>query len=147
MSSKIPINVMFVEDDESAIKLFSESMKLWRVINPVVSYKTADEAWQVLKAAPKNELPDVLFLDRNLSGSAMQGDDLLKNLVSDIRYQDINIAMMTSGISDISLVDQYYDANVKAFFDKPISKADFRDFMEKLMFEIQYLKPNKIINN
>lgn len=141
MPNNIPINVMFVEDDDATLKMLLKNIASWEIVNPVVSFKTCEEAWKYLEEiARQDDLPDVMFLDRLFQYSGMQGDELLKRIRDNRRYDGINIAMMTAGHPDVTVLDKYYELHVKGFFDKPITKDDFDDFMKKQLFKIQYIK-------
>lgn len=83
------IRILYIENNESDIKLLIDSFKHYRIVNPVDVARTAKEAFEKIEV----DKPDLIILSLNLPD--MDGVAVLKTLKLSIGTSNIPIAVLS----------------------------------------------------
>jgi len=118
-------NVLVVDDFQFARRICTNVLKEIGLnnITEVSSGKAA------LDALPKKSF-GLIITDHNMPG--MSGIELVKSIKSDDNFKDIPIIMITSEGSKGILLEAT-EAGVSAFLNKPFTKEDLSEKLERLL--------------
>lgn len=83
------IRILYIENNESDIKLLTDSFKHYRIVNPVDVARTAKEAFEKMET----DKPDFIILSLNLPD--MDGVEVLKTLRSNKETWNIPVAVLS----------------------------------------------------
>lgn len=123
--TKLPIEIMLVEDNPGDIRLITELFKETDVRNQINVAFDGEEALQMLHREGKfatMTLPKLILLDLNLPKKG--GKEVLREIKSDARLMCIPVIILTTSQAEKDIVDTYkYSAN--SFISKPVDLNNF----------------------
>lgn len=114
--------VLIVEDERELTDLYA------RWLSDEYQVRTAYDAEQALELL--DETVNVVLLDRRMPGQS--GDETLDRILD--RGLDCRVAMVTAVEPDFDIIELGFDDYV----EKPVTKADLRDVVEKLLTRTTY---------
>ena len=118
---------ILVVDDQTAIQ---ELIKV-TLESKDCSVLTVGTGKEALKLA-KNEMPDLILLDINLSELGMNGLDVCRKLKGDAATKHIPIMILTASQEEL---DEWasYDTGADTFFTKPFSPMVLTDKVKEML--------------
>jgi CheY-like chemotaxis protein/anti-sigma regulatory factor (Ser/Thr protein kinase) len=119
--------ILYIEDNLSNLRLIERLLARW----PDVDLLTAMQGRLGLDLAREHQ-PDVVLLDLHLPD--MLGDQVLQELRSDPRTQDMAVVMVSADATP-GQVARLLSAGAQAYLTKPIDVKQFFDVLEHLLQE------------
>ena len=123
-----PVHCLLVDDNESNINAIEQQLVTWGI--QVSTAKTAQEA---LRICDSNQLSntrsdiDLVLIDKSIP--KMGGEDLVRKIRSQSRYDGLRLVMMTQ-LSEIVDVDHYQKLGVDTSYPKPLTTNDLLSIVE-----------------
>jgi len=117
MTYNRPARIIFVEDNPAHIELAKRALEAEGFCNKVEFFSTAPA---VIEYLDSNFPPDIIFIDRILSNSTLQGDDIANFLMADKMFSETEICMMSSSYVDREKENEYAASKIKFFLKKPL---------------------------
>lgn len=120
--------------DDSDIDLFIQKrfLEVYQFSKKLTSYRSAEEALEILSSAREQPAPDVIFLDLNMPNvdgfGFLEGFKALPNEVRD----KSKIIVLTSSNSQKDRAQAFTYQNVVHFVTKPLKQSDIED-LKKLV--------------
>lgn len=125
-----PAILLFVEDNDTDMFLVKEIFKAKHISNTIEHVKSAEKALERLEDKTQY-LPDLIFIDLNLHGSNMSGDELVTAIRRNNRYDDCTVAIITArDLTDLEKRN-ITDLRVDFVFPKPLLPINVLDMVEK----------------
>ena len=115
--------------DDSDIDLFIQKrfLEVYQFSKNLTSYRSAEEALEMLSSSPEQPAPDVIFLDLNMPN--VDGFGFLEGfqaLPSEVRDKS-KIIVLTSSNSQQDRAQAFGYQNVVHFVTKPLKQSDLED--------------------
>ena len=127
--------IMVVDDRDDDLVLIRKAFLRARVLNPIVSINSGDEAILYLKGegkyANRDEypLPDLLLLDLKMPKT--DGFDVLQWVRTQRGLSSLRVVVLTSS-DQIKDVNRAYELGANSFITKPVSPEQFTDVANAL---------------
>ena len=125
MGSNDLVRILLVDDDEDCRMLVRDAMKQGRIMNEVYEASSGEEALEFLYRRGRHaDAPEVgqIYLDIDMPG--MSGQDLLKILRADGKFEKVPIVMMTS-LRDDREKEEAAKAGANSYTIKPTEPVEF----------------------
>ena len=125
MGSNDLVRILLVDDDEDCRLLVKDAMQQGRIMNGVHEASSGEEALEFLyRRGRHTDAPEVglIYLDIDMPG--MSGQDLLKILRADGKFQKVPIVMMTS-LRDDREKEEAARAGANSYTVKPTDPIEF----------------------
>lgn len=118
-----PLTFWLVDDDKEDLELFREAL---REISDRTQLTASIDCVDLLDILPQTTLPDVLFLDINMSKK--NGLEFLAEIKQHPTLKDIPVVIYSTSIRQAD-IDRAYELGAHFYITKP---ADFEDIIEVL---------------
>lgn len=128
-----PVRLLIVDDSPADRTLFKVAFKKTGAPVDVKFCDSGRAAMELLfpKSGPRFYLPTVCLLDINMP--AISGIDVLKAIKSQVDTRHISVCMFSSSDNEED-VQACYRAGANGYYQKPLEKADFDQFVASLVF-------------
>lgn len=130
-----PVTILLVDDDDDCRQLIRDSIEHAKFDNPVYDVASGEEALAFLKRQGKYAdapRPGLVYLDIEMSG--MGGQETLKAIRNDARFDDIALVMMT-GVTDDAQKRMAMANGANSYTNKP---TDALTFIQTVMHSTNY---------
>lgn len=121
-----PAIVVIVEDNDADVLAITESFESEDIYVEFETFATADDALVRLLQKP---IPDIIFIDQNLTGSKMSGKELTLQLCVNQLFIDTQIVVMTEVLTEKERAE-FTEAHLRAFIPKPLNEKTLRLFVK-----------------
>lgn len=122
---------LFIDDREMDNLLNNLMVREEKLPLDTVFISNAEEALEFLTDLPAEDYPDFIFIDINMPG--MNGFDFIeaynKQLAHLPQASKTILCFLTSSISDSERERALRQANIKAFYNKPINASIFKEVL------------------
>ena len=119
---------VLVVDDSRTMRLRMRQM-LRSMSFDVLEAEDGTDALELVEGCLSSDLPQALLVDWNMPG--MTGIDLVRQLRSDTRFDDVRLMMVTSE-SEIERVHEALSAGVDEYLMKPFTPDQLAEKLEML---------------
>ena len=131
-----PVTILLVDDDEDCRQLIRDAIEQCKLDNVVCEVSSGEEAIEYLKRpAPfsaDSPRPGLIYLDIEMPG--MGGQETLKAIRKDPRFDDIAVVMMT-GVTDDIQKHMAMSNGANSYTNKP---TDALTFIQTVMHSTNY---------
>lgn len=121
------IRILFVEDSDADMEVVKHSLEESRISNISTHVHNAEEALDYL--AHTNRMPDWIFVDRNLSGSIMSGDELIKTICLNPRYNECKVIVLSGQRMTVEEETLFAELDIDISFPKPLTARNILDMV------------------
>lgn len=120
------VRILFVDDSDEDMEIVKHSLKESRISNRFDHVHTAEEALEYMKT---KKTPNWIFIDRNLVGSKMTGDELIKTICKDPQYNEAKVIVLSG--QKMSAEDETFfaDLDINISFPKPLTARNILDMV------------------
>jgi len=118
--------ILLVDDSKEDLLLAERVIRQAKVLNPLLSFRGADECIAYFENPANHRVPVLLFLD--LVMFPKNGLDVLNAVQSNLLFQR-SLTVMLTGLSDVRYIQQGYQAGAATFLIKPFSLDDLVKFL------------------
>jgi CheY-like chemotaxis protein len=123
------LNIILADDDEDDRMLFREALDDIALQTKLSLFKHGQELLDYL-FQPQVELPNVIFLDLNMP--IKNGMQCLREIRSNPKLKDINIAIYSTSSSDKDVKDTYLNG-ASIYINKPNCFNKLKETVEKVL--------------
>ena len=140
-----PVKILLVEDSETDIDLFRETMEESKIWNELSVVKDGVEAIEFLRReGPYGDamVPDIILLDLNMP--RMSGQEVLAAIKEDPALKHIPVVVLTSSKAESDIVKSYR-LHANCYVTKPLGLDQFSEIVhaiENFWFSVVKLPGN-----
>lgn len=121
------IRILFVEDSDEDMEIVRHSLQESRISNISKHVHNAEEALQCLESTDK--LFDWIFVDRNLTGSKMSGDELIKTICQNPVYNECKVIVLSGQKMTVEEETFFAELDIDISFPKPLTARNILDMV------------------
>lgn len=114
--------IVIVDDSAEDLLFAQRVLAECKILNPIVSFKSGRECLDYFKRLTPDEAPGLVLVDLVMPNP--NGVEVCKQLCRS-PIGALSIFVMLSGLADIKLIQQGYQAGAKTFLVKPLIRDDF----------------------
>lgn len=132
MTSKEPIHILLVEDNDGDILLIEEAFEEAKLLNTVSIVKDGEKAIHFLKKQgdySEAATPDLILLDVNLPRK--NGHEVLEFVKTDDQLKQIPVIMLTTSSSEKDVLKSYKN-HANCYITKPVDVDQFLKAITKI---------------
>lgn len=140
-----PAELLLVEDNDGDVLLTREAFRSAKIANNLTVAGDGEAALRLLRREgphAQQARPDLILLDLNLP--RMDGRELLQEVKSDPRLQQIPVIVLTSSKADIDILKSY-QLNANGYIVKPVDFESLEEIVssiESFWFSVVVLSPH-----
>lgn len=120
------IKILVVEDSDADMEILRQTLIQERISNIPDHVHNADEAIKSLK----EKKYDWIIIDRNLRGSGIAGDELIKMVCKNPQYNKSRLIVLSGQEMTIDDLTYFDDLDIHMFFPKPLTYENIRDIIK-----------------
>jgi CheY-like chemotaxis protein len=123
--SKIPIEILLVEDNPSDVELVREALTVWSTPTHLSTVDDGEKAVRFLHHEgfyEKAAVPDLILLDLNLPRK--NGTEVLRDIKADERLSTIPVIVLTTSDREQD-VKNAYRLHANCYLTKPLEMEEF----------------------
>lgn len=124
-----PIHIMLADDDEDDRNFFNDAINDLKINNKLTIFKNGKELMDYLEH-PDTVLPDILFLDLNMP--CKTGNECLKDIRSNPKFNDISIAIYSTSSSDKD-IEETFVGGANIYIKKPNDFSKLKKVLQEVM--------------
>ena len=123
--------IILIEDDADDKDVFQDILKDLKVFNPVVWFKSCDEAFSYLKATA--EQPFIIFCDVNLPG--LSGIECKRQIDDDkeLRKKSIPFVFCSTSVDQKTVDEAYTKMTVQGYFQKKNTYTELKETIKLIV--------------
>ena len=114
--------IVIVDDSAEDLLFAQRVLAECKILNPIVALKSGRECLEYFKKLTPDEAPGLVLVDLVMPNP--NGVEVCKQLCRS-PIGSVSIFVMLSGLADIKLIQQGYQAGAKTFLVKPLIRDDF----------------------
>lgn len=124
------VRILFVEDSDADMEVVKNSLDESRISNTFDHVHTAEEALTYLQQY-ESKLPNWIFIDRNLGGIGMTGDELIKTICEDPKYNESKVIVLSGQKMTVEEETFFDDLDIDISFPKPLTSRNILDMIPR----------------
>ncbi|WP_428659214.1 response regulator [Runella sp.] len=137
---RTPLTFWLVDDDKEDLHLFKEALQ---EISERTQFTASIDCIDLMDILHQSELPDVLFLDINMSKK--NGMEFLEEIKQDPKLKDIPVVIYSTSLRKAD-IDRAFSLGAHFYITKPSTFEDIIEVLSKMLtMDWKYGKPD--INN
>jgi CheY-like chemotaxis protein len=123
--------IVIVEDDPSSIILAKKALKSEGILNMVEFFTNSKDVLEYLTVT-QDQPPDLILIDRNLSGSDLQGDAIANQIIENPKLNSVEIGMMSAADIGREKENEYVNnRRIQFFLKTPLITAQLDSVIRK----------------
>ena len=126
LKAYLMLPIVVIDDSKEDLLLAERVIRQARLLNPVHLFRDAVHCHAYFSDASAETEPALMFLD--LVMFPRSGIEVVRSLKRHPRAA-ASLTVMLTGLGDVRLIQQGYDAGATTFLIKPFSISDFRNFL------------------